>query len=62
MEVLAGSKGWEDGVARALRFCVMESSRAERERRRKSGEIIELVRVGRLAMKEGTANLVALVH
>jgi len=36
VDVEEGSKGADEGVRRALRFCVMLSSIEERERRRKS--------------------------
>ena len=36
VEVLVGSNAVSEGVMRAFRFCVMESSMVERDRRRKS--------------------------
>lgn len=62
--MLDGSKGCAEGVARALRFWVMESSRAERERRRKSEEREKewLGWGSPLRVGEELADLVALVH
>lgn len=41
-EVDEGLNGVEDGVKSALRFCVIESSIVERERRRKSAESLSI--------------------